>query len=509
MEIFPQTSGAGRRLTFACALGLSLSCLVPIESSAETAGRAFQQMLQLNLQALQKATPFQNNSGQMPPPSQYAGPFFQLNHAWPTSPPSKMTNAPWQVAIGNKPITVANAATYTAALKKAVTENGRSLIMNYDQWDAAKAGWYNEPWLGSLREPIHGAYTAGQFGPGIFPNTGLDATFRTTVVTYYDERAAYSLNKVWGKTAMTPTISTDAFQFDEGSIIVKAAIFYSTDPKKETNWWTAMQGAQPWRLFTPVAQQQDNPQPSPQLWTGYVAQFDIIVKDSQSAPQTGWVFTTLVYDSSAPGDVWDKMVPLGAQWGNDPQAGGNPALMTENWINPQAPTYSTQTLGWGGRLSGPNDGATNPIAVNGKTFDNAPNSSCMSCHSTSQWDPKQNKMVTFLLPSYPPQPGERAPFEECGNDGKPAPGGNYICSPAPGSAEWMKWFQNRLGTVPMDAGSIATDFDEVFSFKSLPLWYAATATNQQNAPVMLMRPSMATPFNQYTGAPLPKPDVSK
>ena len=45
------------------------------------------------------------------------------------------------------------------------------------------------------------------------------------------------------------------------------------------------------------------------------------MKDSLSAPQTGWVFTTLVYDKDAPGrTVLDKMVPLGAQWGNDPQA---------------------------------------------------------------------------------------------------------------------------------------------------------------------------------------------
>ena len=34
----------------------------------------------------------------------------------------------------------------------------------------------------------------------------------------------------------------------------------------------------------------------PTLGTGYLMQVDIVVKDTQSAPQTGWVFTTLVYD---------------------------------------------------------------------------------------------------------------------------------------------------------------------------------------------------------------------
>ena len=51
-----------------------------------------------------------------------------------------------------------------------------------------------------------------------------------------------------------------------------------------------------------------------------------------------------------------------------------------------------------------------------------------------------------------------------------------MLTPAPGSALWMKWFQNRKGDVPMDAGNIAGDFDMVLTFKSLPNWYASTHT---------------------------------
>lgn len=468
---------------------------------------AFLQGLTLNLQALQKATPFQSNDRMIPPRKDYKGPLFVLNHVWPSQPLPKLTDAPWQAAIHNGTISPQNAGAYAEALKAAVAKTARDLIMHYGTWNAAKAGWYNEPWLGSLREAIHGAYSAGQFGPGIFPGTGLRAKFRTTVVTYYDERAAQSLYKVWGKTATNPKISTDNFQFEEGSIIVKAAVFYSTDPKQETGWWDAMNGAEVWKLYTPVAPQEQDPQPPPQVWSGYVAQFDIIVKDSQSAPQTGWVFTTLVYDSASPGGVWDKMVPLGAEWGNDSQAGTGTAPLLENWINPQAPKYATQTLGWGGRLSGPNDGARNDIAVDGKVFNNAANSGCISCHSTAQWNAQGHKMPTFLLPSYPPKPGEQAPFLECGEDGQPQIGGSNICSPAPGSSDWAKWFQNRLGTQPMDAGSLATDFDEVFSFKSLPLWWVATGPRTQPPlTTMLMKPGNATHFNQYNGAPLLKPE---
>jgi hypothetical protein len=215
------------------------------------------------------------------------------------------------------------------------------------------------------------------------------------------------------------------------------------------------------------------------------------------------VFTTLVYDSRVPGDAWDKMIPLGAQWGNDPQATQPGQPLTENWNNPNAPLYATQTLGWGGRLSGPNDGARNNIAINGKVLLNEPDSSCMSCHSTAQWNSPQHKMVTFLLPSFATNspPG----FQLCGNNGQPDPNGSNICSPAVASTAWMKWFQNRPGTQPMDMGSVATDFDEVLSFKSLRYWWQSIAPPGAPMPMLMETPSHGVRFNQYTGAPLPNP----
>jgi hypothetical protein len=469
---------------------LGLLFLLSTLASAQTTHRP-------ELKALGSAvSPFADNNGDNPP--NYHGPLFQLNAAWPRSALPPLQNPPWQAAIQGQPISVANAAAYTAALRNYVSKNAKNLIVNYDTWDASKAGWYNEPWLGRLREAIHGTYGAGEFGPAIFPGTGLRATFNTHVLTYYDERAAYSLYKLWGATAMKPDIETRNSQFDEGSVIVKAAVFASTELKSKTDWWDAMKGAQVWQLYVSP----DGDPAQTQVWPGYVAQFDIIVKDSKSAPKTGWVFTTLVYDSSVPGDAWDKMIPLGAQWGNDPQATKPDQALVENWINPKAPKYSTQTLGWGGRLSGPNDGARNDIAVNGKVEKNAPDSSCMSCHSTAQWNVEQHKMVTFLLPSFAQnKPGSaNAGFQLCGADGKPSAKGNIICSPAPASAAWMKWFQNRKGTQPMDPGSIAMDFDEVFSFKSLPEWWRAM---HPVPPTLLEATTPVQRFNEYTGAPLP------
>jgi hypothetical protein len=185
--------------------GLSLCLLAVADPGDASAQTAFSLHGGPPLEVLQRANPFQDNNGQIPPGSEYSGPLFSLNHGWPTEP-DPLTNAPWQQAIGNGPITVENAAAYAEALKAAVTENGRALIMNYDSWDAAKAGWYNEPWLGTIRESIHGSYSAGEFGPAIFPDTGLRATVQTHVLTYYDQRAAYSLYNFWGNSAMKPSL---------------------------------------------------------------------------------------------------------------------------------------------------------------------------------------------------------------------------------------------------------------------------------------------------------------
>lgn len=417
-----------------------------------------------------KVNPFADNNGQVPPPSEYSGPLFKLSHAYPAKAP--VPPMPWRTAIKNDMITTQNAGAYAQALKEAVSKDMRILIENYAHWNAAQRGWYNEPWLGAQREAIHGMYVGnGLLDKSLFKASGLTKPISTYVLTYYDKTAAQTLQKIWKKTAMAPVITPTSTQFPEGALIVKAA-FVTADPAV----WPVMEGGQAWPLYI-TTDATTGGYKTPKVVNTYLMQFDIIVKDSKSAPKTGWVFSTLVYDKDAPGkSVWDKMVPLGAQWGNDPQANSTTdpsAPLIENWINPVAPAYGSATLGWGGRLSGPNDGAMNDIAytVNGQQqlAKNAQDSSCMSCHSTAQWDVKNpaKGMKSFLLPA------TANPPESAGPDG------NYLVSPAPGSPEWLRWFQNRQGNVPMDPGSVAADFDMVLTFKSLPAWYSATNGKQQ------------------------------
>src|SRR6185295_1385129 len=79
---------------------------------------------------------------------------------------------------------------------------------------------------------------------------------------------------------------------------------------------------------------------------------------------------TFVYDKDAPGaSVWEKMVPLGLMWGNDPQvtSASPDTTLRESKI---LKVGMFEHLGCHGRLSGPLDN---------------PKSACMSCHMAAQF----------------------------------------------------------------------------------------------------------------------------
>ncbi|MFC4931690.1 hypothetical protein [Massilia sp. GCM10023247] len=410
--------------------------------------------------------PYQHHDGRVP--SGYAGPLFKLSHDYPSRLPAPPM--PWRDAIKQLPLGTGNAAAYTEALKASVAQDMAALLAADGRWDAGARGWYNDPWLGSQREALHGMLVGiERVDPALFPKSGLRKPFTTYVVTYYDRTAAQTIGRIWAGNPHAPQLAGGATQYAEGSLTVKLA-FTTAGPAE----WPAMRGALSWPIAM-TANATTGHFDRPTLARGYLMQVDIAVKDTRSSPQTGWVFTTFVYDRDARpagGAIWDRMVPLGAQWGNDPAADSarDPAApLRETWINPQAPLYARETLGWGGRLSGPNDHGVNDISVAGRgtrvLVRNARNSSCLSCHGSSQWNPSNpdKGMASFMMPLAAPAPGAA-----------PNAGAPYLNSPVPGSAEWLRWFQNRPGNVPMDAGSIAGDYDLALTFRVLPAWHAAT-----------------------------------
>ncbi|MBD2498745.1 hypothetical protein [Nostoc sp. FACHB-280] len=336
----------------------------------------------------------------------------------------------------------------------------RQLIFDYERWNANEAGWYNLPWLCSIRDPIHGTYVGSSFDPNMFPLSDLKKSMTTHVLVYYNDIAGYTLRKIWGDTAKNPDLSNP--QFQEGAIIIKVA---TTTALAED--WPALEGAAKWKLYAPLDNNKDWKNPT--FFDTSVFQFDIIVKDTKTAPKTGWVFATLTYNKEAFGDAWDHLVPLGVMWGNDPETNSaiNPnAILQENSMNPIALLYAVETLGYGGRLSGPNDGAVvqNALVVGnpGKILVRARVSSCMSCHGVAEWP-----MKSFLLPGF-------------------VDNNQNLEIYSPGSNKFNNWFQDRPGNVPQDSGTIALDYDMNIAFKALPLWNKWYQANKK-------QPKLTTP----------------
>jgi hypothetical protein len=145
--------------------------------------------------------------------------------------------------------------------------------------------------------------------------------------------------------------------------------------------------------------------------TARLLQIDVAVHDTRANSTTGWVFGTFAYDGEAAGTTpWDRMVPVGLMWGNDPtltpQRFNSGSRPTQTFINPDVRT--PQHLGL--------DGLTVPLAI--------PISACLSCYSTAQ-----------------PRPA-RSPFPPYGRIGYGK----------------MRWFRNIRSGQPFDPGQISLDY---------------------------------------------------
>lgn len=385
---------------------------------------------------------FLNHRDSVPSQQQYPHALFTLSHDYPATV-KPVVNPSWRQALHGQPISAKNTFAYVDALKSYIAPRVLPFFTNNTGWTAAKYGWFQEPWLGTEREAIQGIYYGSNNPANMFKSLKEDETGYALVL--YDSTAAYTVGQIWGKTGEKINVLNNAAQFKEGSLIVKLAFSNINYPE-----WPVMQGAPTFSIYDSIITK-GSPTPGYQVRKVSCFQIDIIVKDSLTAPQTGWVYSTLVYDKDAKGSVWEKMVPLGAMWGNDPGVKSPIAppypKLYESVINPKAPAYSKETLGWGGRLSGPNDGAVAQDAVDindtTKKYKNLALSSCMSCHL-----PAQYKFKSFLLP---------APF----------PNSNTLYVYTPGSSLWNLWFRNNYGNVPFDSTQVAMDYDMVMAFKSM------------------------------------------
>ncbi|MCJ8192045.1 hypothetical protein [Sphingomicrobium aestuariivivum] len=397
--------------------------------------------------------PYAVNNGNYPTRAEYTGPFTVANHDYPTA-----DSATREGFVADQAISLTYAPIYLGLLKAYLAPTIGELVNAQSHWDPAENGWYDMVWIGqgdrladgsidpsSGREPIMNTYT-GQIEPAaVYATNRFDpghvgpvpsGPVQNHASIYYNETAAVMLGEVWAN-PYAPNI--DAIDFPDGSVALK--IEAVTTPPEE---WAVTTNASVWQVYRPPIPAGYDPTNPPasgaaQVINAYPIQISIAVKDKGASPTTGWVFAALVYDANAAGDTpWDRFVPLGAMWGNDPQLattpGGNngdPANLTETWFNTNAPLYVHGTRGWGGRLAGPNDvaGRQNVLFMGGNNTAIDPMdvgaSSCMSCHLAAEY-PWTENIYPAPNRSFPP---DGAPFVLYDQ----------------GSPEWNRWFQNYPG----------------------------------------------------------------
>jgi len=260
--------------------------------------------------------------------------------------------------------------------------------------------WYHAPWMhrgGNPREFVRGLTRERSSRPGeLHPQqTGF---VQNWAVGIYNPRAGYTIGSVW----MTPSGVPDPSKARFNSGAVAAKLLFTRATVAQAPFLT---GAYTWQANT-----EDDPS---NLQTLRLVQIDIAVRDTRNSSRTGWLFGTFIYDGNAPGTTpWEKFVPVGLTWGNDPSVTpgmvASGTALTQTWINDAARPLM-QHYGWAGRLNGPVD---NPV------------SSCLSCHSTSQI-PRATAMT-----------------------------------PAAGLTDQQKlrWFRNIRAGQPFDVGSQSLDY---------------------------------------------------
>lgn len=414
--------------------------------------------------------PFAGNNTLYPHPKEWQRRFRTSNFDYPAT----AVASTWKPGGPTGLLTRKNAAVYVAAVKQFIEKDMAGLLNEPLSWTPQRAGWYDMPWGGqgttmpnnaidptSGREALLGSYTGQIIQPDSYRSNPPAAPFQNHAVVYYNDVAGAQLGKVW-KNPFQPDPASA--QFPEGSIVVKVESVTVTEQQ-----WPVLQGSSVSYIYRPTvaaqAKQSDPTRLKAVKTPVRFLQMAVRIKDSVASPNTGWVFIAFAYDAQSKGaTVWERAVPVGATWGNDPKqarfpAGVDPAVgLQETWVNDKVPSFITDGLGWGGRLAGPLDLGLrhNVVTVSGQRYSRAAlnkpgslaSSSCVSCHSSAQYP-----FVTNLYPSP--------------NMTFPAEGKEFLLF-EPGSPMWAKWYQNRRGDQPMSgkdrAGIVGTDYDMMLTF---------------------------------------------
>jgi hypothetical protein len=350
-----------------------------------------------------------------PPPAGWTGQVFKLKQDYPqTLPPTG--SHPWtSISFKTKP------NDYMKAVLAYALEGNKEV--DFVVQNNTVRGWYHAPWMHAGpagREFMRGLTRERSSRPGEL-HSSQTGTFENWAVSVYNPRGGYTLGRVWkDPDSPNPAVA----KFPVGAVSVK--LIFTEAPVSQVPY---LAGSVEWQADINRA---SNAGPRPTL---RLLQVDIAVRDSRATTTTGWVFGTFVYDGNAPGATpWDRLVPVGLMWGNDPTKVRTTQALAETKIN--AGLQIPQHLGFEKRLNGPVDN---------------PRASCLSCHSTAQINTNLSRQSRDAIP------------------------------PANASLATLKlYFRNIKSGVPFDAGALSLDYSLQLQ-NGIANWAQANPSEPQGA----------------------------
>lgn len=222
--------------------------------------------------------------------------------------------------------------------------------------------WCHAPWFHNQRERIHGMTAERSSRPKELHELQVTSA-RNWAIGFYNDIGCYALGKIW----RDPTFPrTKDLSFPEGTYAIK--LIFTTASLREVPYLT---GSKEWNAAIGSNDRTDDGT----VVKMRLLQVDVAVRDSDANAYTGWLFGTFMYDAYAPGEtVWEKLVPVGLMWGNDPDLTTvlyeeRGRVSQQGWLNPAVAAkffyLPRHNLGLHGRVNGPIDN---------------PKSACLACH---------------------------------------------------------------------------------------------------------------------------------
>ncbi|WP_438023581.1 hypothetical protein [Sorangium sp. So ce233] len=326
------------------------------------------------------------------PPATWRGTVFKLSHDYPAQKPT--CNAPWLRRnvdfSGNSSRWDAAWQGYVQDIVNYVKEGQEPNLPDDPGWRiqvGAETRWFNVPWMAydgqRGREFVHGltnelstaqtAFIGRGSGKHTLPGAVQSSPdgpplFETWSIGYYNPCGAWSIGQQWSESGEPATYQENGrllargMPFPEGTVVIK--LLNTTASEDEVPY---LKGSTTWLA-------NGHKQTGPSSYATceravrkvHLVQMDLAVVDTRSP--TRWVYSTLVYDGTLKGaTIWDRMRPLGVEWGNDPQTFPAVAQAESKPLRQSvvAPIGIHEQYGCNGRLAGDVDQST---------------SSCTTCH---------------------------------------------------------------------------------------------------------------------------------